>query len=291
MRLIYFEIVSAVIFFSILSLSSALIVDSVIMDSKSLVPGESRDIEIGLKNNGDNDIEDVSVSIDLSEIPIAPFDSSSEFEIGKINEGKTKYAQFKIYATTDAKSQVYKIPLKITYIEDDVVKSKESLISVSVNSIPEIETNLEENLLLKGEKNDISIKIINKGLSDIKFLEVELDKSPKFDIISTDKVYVGDINSDDFDNIKFTVFLKQNIPDSFELPVKLKYKDSLNNPFEKNVTLKIKVYSREKAVELGLIKKNYYFQIVLVIISLILIFILYRTWKKKKRNSKIEKEF
>ena len=61
---------------SILSLASALVIDSVILDSEGVGPGEIADIEIGLKNNGEYDVRDVSVFLDLKDVSFAPFDSN-----------------------------------------------------------------------------------------------------------------------------------------------------------------------------------------------------------------------
>lgn len=138
--------------------------------------------------------------------------------------------------------------------------------------------------MLKGKNNELSIKVINKGLGDVKFLEVESVNSINFDFISSKKVYIGDLDSDDFDTVSFKIFLKEDISDKINFPIKIKYSDSLNKEYSENLNLLINVYTKEKARKLGLIEKNYYIETVLLAITLILAFIFYRIWKTSKRN-------
>jgi len=272
---------------SLVSMTSALVIDSVIMDSEGISPGETADIEIGLKNNGEEDVSDVSVYLDLKDIPFAPFDSSSEFGIDEIREGKTKYAKFEIIALSNAKSQTYKIPVEISYTEEEVVKIKNSLISINVNSEPVIGVLGEDDLLIKGRESEVVIKIINKGLSDIRFLEVEVGSSSYFNLLSQKNVYVGDLDSDDFDSVDFNVFFKNSVSDNFNFPVVLKYQDAFNNKYEKSFDVQLKVYSKDKAIELGLIEKSntslYFGGVVVLVVG----FFGYRWWRKRKRLKKV----
>jgi len=139
------------------------------MDSLGINPGESTSIEIGLRNNADEDVTDVSVFLDLKDIPFAPFDSSSEYGINEIRDGKTKFAKFKIIALNNAKPQTYKIPVQVSYLEgeENLRNVKKSLISIDVKSDPVVDVSVEDNLLLKGKENLVSIKIINKGIAII----------------------------------------------------------------------------------------------------------------------------
>jgi hypothetical protein len=131
---------------------SALTIDSVAVSDK-IQPGKTTRITIGLENDADEDIEDVSVTLDLNDIPFAPFDSSSEFTIEEIEEDDTEFAQFEVIALNNAQAGIYKIPVRITYNQDGDDKTKNSLISIVVDSKPEIDASVEDGLLLKGKDN------------------------------------------------------------------------------------------------------------------------------------------
>lgn len=276
---------------SLVSMASALVVSSVSTNPMEIAPGETSTIEIVLENDMNIDISDVSVALDFREVPFAPFESSSEDSIDKIEEDEDEKARFRIIALNDAKSGIYKIPVSISYIENEIVKTKNSLISLNVNSKPELGLEVEEGLLLKNSRNDVEITIINKGLSDVRFLEIELGDSGYFEVLSRKKIYVGDIDSDDFDSVDFNIFFNKNAPDKVNLPVILTYKDSSNNEIRDNFNLVLDVYSREKAIEFGLITESKTSTYVGIVVLLVVIFLGYRSVRKRMKKKKKDEDF
>ncbi len=278
----------------LISLTSvqALVIDSVQMNPEEIVPGETSRIKLGIENNGESNIEDISVVLDLSLVPFAPYDSASEFGIESLNEGKTKYVEFEVIALSDAESGIYKIPVKISYRYEgeEMIKNKDSLISMTVNSAPIMGVSFEEGLLLKSKENELDIKIINKGLSDVKFLEIEVDTSTYYTLLSSENIYIGDVDSDDFDSAEFKIYFKENSPTNINLPVVITYKDSLNKEYTEEFDIGLKVYTENQAIELGLMKRNNTTLYAGIIIVLILIWFIYRKWKKSRKMRKIKKE-
>ena len=279
-----FKIIFIILLILSVSLIKALVIDSVVV-SDEINPGKTSKIIISLKSN--EDIEDVSVILNLENLPFAPFNSASEYTINEIEEDKTKSAEFEIIALNDASSGVYKIPIMTTYFESEdknkVKKTKNSLISITVRSKPIIDVNIENDLLLKGKKNEVLVRVTNKGLSNSKFLELEIIESNYFDLLSQKKHYLGNIDSDDFDSIKINFFFKERIPDFINLPITVFYKDNLNNEYKENFNIPLKVYTENKAVELGLLKKSRIFSYVIGIILVIILYIIYRKLKAKAR--------
>jgi len=292
--------------FIILSLASiqALVIDSVKMYPSEIAPGETAVITIGIENDGKNDITNVAVILDLSgvvesnmlgvpsttfEVPFAPYESSSEHSFDEIEEDETDYAKFEIIALGNAQSGVYKIPLRISYFEDGKIEPtiRNSLIGVTVNSEPIIGVNIEDGLILKGQENEIDIKIINKGLSDVRFLEVEFGTSTYFDVFSNKQVYIGDIDSDDFDTAGFKIYFKDNSPSTLTLPISIVYKDAVNNEYSEEFDLQVKVYTKEKAIALGLMDKNNTQSYIIGVIVLVVLCVVYRKWKKHRKVKKM----
>lgn len=292
----------ALFLLSIVSLSlvsvSALVIKSVSMNPAEIEPGETAVIEIEIENDGDNDIKDVVVNLDLSGViisevpgvpstliymPFALSGSSSQDSFNEIEEDEDETARFKIMALSKAKSDVYNIPVKIKYTENDVVKKDDSLISVRVNSPPVIDVSFEDSLLLKGENEEIELRIINKGLSDVTFVEVELGSSVYFDLLTKKIVYIGDVDSDDFDSVKFNVFFKKKTPDKINLPVIVRYKDATNQDIEKTFSIPLNVYTKERAIELGLMEKDYKWVYGGIVVVLIVGFFCYRKFRKWRR--------
>jgi hypothetical protein len=272
---------------SIMNLSSALIIDSVSMNPNEIAPGESATIKIEIENNGEYDLEDVSVSLNFLEVPFAPYNSASDYDIGDLDEDDDETANFKIIALTDAKSGIYKIPIVVNYVEEGGAKFKNSLISIVVNSEPVIGVSVEDKLLLKGKESGILIEVTNKGLSDAKFVEVEILSSGDFDVFGSKSFYIGDIDSDDFDAVKFNIYFEEDASDKINLPIRVIYKDGLNEAYSENFNVLVNVYSRDEAIELGLIEKSrtgLYFGVVVVLV------IVYFGYKKFKKRKKLEIE-
>ncbi|OGJ19035.1 hypothetical protein A3K73_02265 [Candidatus Pacearchaeota archaeon RBG_13_36_9] len=273
-----------------LSAASALTINSVLTNPSQIAPGEVSTIELGLENNGEEKVTDVSVSLNLASVPFAPELSSSEFNLDEIKDGRVKYATFKIRALNDAQAGIYKIPVQMSYKEGEEVKTASSLIGLTVNSPPILDVGIEGGLLLKGSENQISVKMINKGLSNVKFLEAELKRASYYSITSPEKVYIGGLDSDDFDSAQFKVYFKENAPSTINMPITLRYMDVLNKEHEETFSLDARVYGQEQAIQLGLIKRNNTYIYVIVVIVLITIYIVYRRIRKaiKRRKEKEE---
>ncbi len=278
--------IGIIILISLINLSSALVIDAVSMTPNVIAPGESAVIKIEIDNNGGEDISDVSVSLNLEGIPFAPYNSATDYNIDEIDEGDEEDARFEVIALNDAKSGIYKVPVKIVYFENEVEFTKNSLISITVNSEPVISVIVGDGLLLKGTEKEILVEVTNKGLSDAKFLEIEIMDSMYFKVLSSRTSYIGDIDSNDFDSAKFRIYFNENAPDKTSFPVIIRYKDGINNGYTKNFNVFLDVYSNEKATELGLIKKS---RTVLYVIIFVVLVIIYFIYKKIVSNRRIRK--
>ena len=270
---------------SMTSLTSALTISAVSTNPDSIAPGETAQVSLVVKNNGENDIADVSVGLDFTNLPLAPFNSGSDFNVDELDSDKSRQASFQIIALNDAKSGIYKIPVKIEYSENSIVKTKQSMISIMINSVPILNVEAEDGLLLKGQNNKITLKIINKGLADVKFLDISIDSSTSYDVISQKNVYIGDVDSNDFQTADFSLFFKDNALNTVTIPVTLTYKDITNKEYTQSYDVQIKVYNKQQAQSLGLQTKSNTLYYVVGIITLILVFILYRVIRNKRRKS------
>jgi len=288
------SVILALYLISMLSLASALTITSVETTPEVIAPGEASTIKIGVENDGNDDIEDVSVSLDLtnSALPFAPYGSSSEVSFDEIREGREESAEFEIIALSNAESGIYKIPLEISYkIKGETeINTKKSLIGISVSSKPVLDIGIEDGLLLKGKESKLSVKVTNKGLSNVKFLEIELQGGLYYTILSQKNVYIGDIDSDDFDTAEFNIFFKENAPSIVNLPVIVRYKDGLNNEYEENLNLQATTYTTKQATDLGLITKSNTMTYIAVGIVVIVIYFIYRKIKKRRKMKTTEEE-
>ena len=268
---------------------SAVNINSV--NSVEIEPGKTGLINIDVENNHEFDVEDVSLILDLSSVPIAPYFSSAEAFIGQLDEGDEESINFNVVVSAGAELGLYKIPVMISYVDKDGVEfDKVDFISVLVVSDPKISVYLDEPNYIVGNRADISVQIVNRGLSDVKFLSIELKDSSFYDLLSLDEIYVGDLDSDDFDNAEYKLILNYPLPNKINLLFKIKYYDANNNFYSEDVTLVADVYSVEKAKQLGLISNVDYTWLPILIVILIVSFIVYRIIKKRRRKSRMKSE-
>ncbi len=278
----------AMILVTLMSLSfiSALSIKDVESSPQEIIPGETATISIEIENTLGEDVTNMNVKLDLSgeNTPFAPYQSSSEKYLEELDDGDEETFRFKLIALPEAESGIYKIPVKITYYldENETEQSKEGLISLIVNSDVELKVFFGDSMLIRGKENTFSIKIVNSGLSDIKFTYLTVSDTAGIKFISEKEQYIGDIDSDDFDSVEYTAYISESAPSLIKLPVILKYRDTTNREFAEQEEVLLRIYSLKEAQELGFIKKPNYFIFLGAGIS-VLFYIGYRRIRKKRK--------
>jgi len=266
--------------------ADALTISSVDVSPEQIIPGGTAEITLNLENNFDRTLSDIEVYLDFSseKVPIAPYGSGAEMSIEEIKSDKSKTLIFSVIALSDAKPGVYKIPVMIKYTDNGTEVKKSSLISLSINSNPMLYITAEDSILIKGQGNTLSIKIVNNGLSDVKLLTIKLNEVIGINMLSQSEVYIGELSSDNFDSAEFKIFVSENAPGLLNMPVELRYRDAANNELKETKNLEINAYSKEEAISLGLIKRNNSLAIAITIAVLVIAFIIYRRIRKKRRQ-------
>jgi hypothetical protein len=274
---------------NMLNIISAVSITNVLSNPSEIIPGQIADVSIEIENVFDYDVTNLKVSLDLSNTPFAPYQSSSEIFLEELDKGDEEDFDFKLIVLPDTSSGIYKIPIQISYknnASENVTKNQ--IISLIVNSKPELKVSLEDSVtIIKGQENKISVRIVNSGLADVKFVYVSLNNIGGIQVLSEKEQYIGSINSDDFDSVNYRIYVSTGISNDISLPVTIKYRDATNKEFEETKIIPIRTYSLKEAQNLGLVKKPSY-TIYLIIGSLIIIYIIYRVRKSIKKKRKLK---
>ena len=269
-------ILLALVLLAIPLVSAQVAVQSFSASPEKVLPGDHVELKITLENVGNDDVRDVLVALDLSQVPFAPLRSSSEKIIDRIRDGDEETVLFELVALPDASSQIYKIPVRISYNET----SKSSLISLEVSAEAKLDVIMEDSEIIKvNDQGAVTLKFINNGLTQIKFLKVTLQDSMYYEILSPKTLYIGEVDVDDFETEEFVIISKAKNP---RLVLNLEYTDSNNNEFKETKYLDLNVYSLEEAKQLGLIKTNFTGIWITFIVLVVLVIILYKIFKRKK---------
>jgi len=206
-------------------------------------PGQKAILHITLKNAADYLMNEINLKLNFSGVDIAPYGETAEKKISSISAGSIEKVSFGIITLPKIEGGIYKIPMSIDY-KDVTTKSYSisNYVSVEVGSKPEIDASIESTTIY-GSKTigEITIKLVNRGLTDVKLLNIKLGKSNSdFNILSSESVYVGNLDSDDYETAEFKIKLLTNKKE-INLPLALEFRDSSNNLYflEKTVMLKI----------------------------------------------------
>ncbi len=260
-------------------------------------PGDELSLKLNLQNLADTQVRYLTIKLGLvsvittstsvtkTELPFSPVSSTDTVIFPTLGPKQEVSAEFNLIVDPDAKSKVYKIPVTYTYTDlSNIDYSKENYISVVVGDTPDMLVNLESSKVYKsGMQGEVTVKFINKGLNDVKFLYAKLNPTDDYDLLTPTKVYVGKVDSDDYSTVQYRIYVKDTAKDKITLPLTIEYKDINNNDYTKDLVLDVKLYSTKEALKLGLENRNQTWIYILIVIIIIAAFIFFRSRKKKNK--------
>ena len=241
-----------------------------VKSSPEVIPaGETAKVMFKIKNMADSLVKDLKVRLDLSSesLPFVPIRSTTEKKIYQLSSQNETTLTFDIMAMADADSGAYKIPLNISYSDEAGTDyAKDDIISLIVGSKPDLYVGIDQSEIYGGTRaGKIVIRFVNKGLTDIKFLNVKLRESEDYEIVSPAEVYIGNIDSDHYETVEFDLYVesKENI---VTLPLMLEYMDANNNKYSPIKNIELKRYSSAEAKKYGLMKERGIGTLIIVVI-------------------------
>ena len=261
-------------------------VDSVSVDKKTLEPGSSSAVKIKLSNKADSVLEDIKAKLNLGGLPFIPLGSTNEKSIYKIDSKGSYEFNFDLLANPEAKSGVYQVPLEIIY-SDELGKRyiKNGTIGLIIGAKPDLSVTLDNSEIFEaGKSGEVVIKVVNKGVTDIKFANVKLMPSEDYRILSNDEDYLGNIDSDDYETAEFKIYVENKKQKNVILPIKLEYMDANNNQYKADMNVDMPLYSVSEAKKLGLVKGNGTVGFIIAVLIVVAGLFIYRRWRKRRKK-------
>ena len=248
-------------------------------EPSQIVPGSPSMLKGTIFNNGNKFVNDVVIELKVPN-EIGFFNDVSTKKISTLLSGEASEFEFKIIALPNAAEGVYKANLVVQYVNHIGEKRENNdTTSIIVKGIPSIYTEVENSEIYSGNKiGNVDIKIVNNDVANVKFLTVQIENSKDYDIISSNKDYVGDLNSDDFETVSFKLKSKKSFGE-IKIPLTLKYKDALNNDYTKSLEVSLPLRS---ASDVGKSNNTIWYVISLIVVGIIIYYI-YRKYKKRKK--------
>ncbi len=235
-----------------------------------VAPGKSVEVTIKLTNIGNTDIEDVTIILNLENTTeIAPLKTSNELIIKNLIGGESEEVTFSLIVAPDAAVKVYKMPVKLTYTDqrnNNYVKT--SYISLVVDAEPEYVLNVEENEVYReNEAGNIVVSLSNIGVSDLNYVTLTLDTGEYYTILSSDTVYLGNLESDDYETAQFKIYVS-DYTEKLPLNFRLVYKDGFNKNYDEHIAVTTKMFTGWEARKYGLTDNGFGFISVIIIIAI-----------------------
>ena len=224
------------------------------------VPGENVELKLTVKSLTYAEIRDVKLSLDLVDTAtvtyyFAPIGSTNEQIIETIGANQEKEVTFTLATSPDTPIDVEKIPLTMTYLDDEGNSySKSYLIGIKTYEEPKYVLALEDKTIYKElQKGKVTFSIANTGKASLNYLGVELIEQPLYyKILSTNKNYIGNLDSDDFDTAEFEIYSEDSEASVLPLKIILTYKDDYGKLFEEEHEIDVALYDKKNAIKYGL---------------------------------------
>ncbi len=218
-------------------------IGNVVLEPEEITPGEEGKLTLSIRNIGGSNLRDFTIGLDLdkqlgpqdmiiNDPPFFPVGSGTEKSINRIRPGQTTEFVFDLQAYPNADTTVYKIPVYMSYFDDNGNRhEKNDLIALKVNTGYELDVRVDSSELTKNSPSgDVTFIVVNYGLSDLKLMNLEITENDDFVVRSaSNKVFLGSLESDDFDTTRFRV--RALAEDEVNFPVTLTFRDSMNNEF------------------------------------------------------------
>lgn len=260
-------------------------VDDISISKEALEPGSKNNVKIKVSNKADSVLRDIKVRLELGSLPFIPLGSTNEKNVYQIGAKENYEFDFDLLANPDASAGSYQVPLKIIYADElGKVYVRNDTIGFIVGAKPELSVTLDESTIFEKEKTgEIVVKVVNKGVTDIKFVSLKLVQSDGYEMLSNEEVYLGNIDSDDFETADFKLFVKKTKNKAVKIPIIMEYKDANNNDYKQSIELDLNLYSASEAKKFGLKEGNGLVGILIVIVIVGAGLFYYRRYGKKKK--------
>lgn len=268
---------------SIRTAGAILTVDEYSTTPEAIQPGDFIKVDIDLGNHGKITVKDIDVTLELDESVIAPIGSGNTKRIKEILPGETQKVSFSLIADTSADIKVYSVPLKVSYRDiRNAEYEDETRISLIMSAEPDLMVVVDStDITAPDNPGIVTLKIINKGIMDLKYLNTRLVSTEQYEVLSpSNEEYIGNLDSDDFETFEFII--KPKVKD-VRLNVIVDFKDPYNKDYSKTFDLPLRVVSKAELGE----GKSYTGTIIIVLVVLaVIIYWWYRRRKKKKLHKK-----
>ncbi len=258
--------------------SADLALDAVSSVPEKMTPGQSSTLSLTLRNFGGSEFKNVRVSLNLTD-PFVPLKGGSERRLERIGAQEAQTVAFDVLASSGAESKAYRVPVTVNF-EDaaGTTYSFKDVVGLQVGAEPRLDVQLDaSNLLRPHALGKVTLKLVNSGSEEVKYLSVRLSDSAVYQSAGSNRYYVGTVASDDFETLDFDVFALKDDP---VLEVALEFRDSNNQLYQKQVQIAVPTYTEDEISRFQLEPKSETNWLLIIVALAALAFVGRWAWNK-----------
>jgi len=283
---------------SVKSREAVLAINQVKTDQETIVPGTKTKVTFVVENLAASTLMDIKLNLEIltvlssatgvtvRELPFTPIGSGNDKTVKMLTPGQTAEISFDLFTDATAESKVYKVPYTLTYSDASGTNfTKQGIVGLLVETEPDLTVNIDKTEIYSaGAKGLIEFKLVNKGFSDIKFLDVKLSENKDFKILSNPEVYIGKLDSDDYETADYTLMVSNTAKDQIILPLHVEYRDANGGLYTKDLNLNLQLFSGAELKQRTNGKGSPVVIWVILIVVIIAGVLIYRKVRKNKKK-------
>jgi hypothetical protein len=280
---------------------AVLAINEINTNPESITPGKKASVNFKLENLASSVLKDIKLNLELyksvtlstaistSELPFTPVGSGNEKTLKMISPGKSEEISFDLFVDAEADSKMYKIPYTLSYADESGANfTRGGIIGMMVDAEPDVSINIEStDIYSAGAKGTVDIRIVNKGFSDVKFVDLMLKETQNFEILSNPEVYIGNIDSDDYESAEYSILVDSMASGEIDLPLKVEYRNANGRLYTEDKNLKLELFAGEELSQRTNGGGNSSVGIIIIVVIVVVGILSWRWWKKRKKNKKV----
>lgn len=207
--------------------AEAAYIKKVSINPEAIEPGKQATLDITVENLADSRIRDVSLSLDLDETNFIPIEGTTRQKVDSIGPRQQAVFRYQIGAKPSATADIYSIDATLSFLDDFGNQNEQTdTIGLVIDTEAKTQAYIDQ-VSRSGEDIEVTMRIVNRGLSEVKFVEATISEGNSYEIPSQQRQqYVGNIDPDDWETLRFTVNTKE---ESIQIPVNYRFSDAFNN--------------------------------------------------------------
>ncbi|WP_414836619.1 COG1361 S-layer family protein [Candidatus Nanohalococcus occultus] len=220
-----------------------------------VAPGTENEMRLVVGNLADSQLKNIQVKLDVSSenLPFATAESSTK-NIEKIEAGQSTSFNYSVAIDENAENGVYKLPVSMTFENEAGTEFEQSTFTgINIGGTPEIDAGLDLDEPLEDGRQEVTLRLVNKGHGSADFVTVELNETDQLEVIGSKEVYIGSMDSDDFQTASFDIYVdteQESVDAPLEIPVQVSYSDQ-NGDVSNSQTVQAEVYSQAELQRYG----------------------------------------